>query len=364
MNQVTWAMKPRTKVKLALLDGYLGAWFQIVGKSFPRALYFDGFCGPGIYSDGEDGSPLVAIKQANAACERNPNFKPIMIFNDLDVATSQNAKDRILSANPHPNIEYFVTNQQFQTFSENIANRLEKGWRFPTFAFIDPFGIKDTPFNTIQRLLEGPRSECIINFMAGWANRWAQHPNPDVAGKVPKLLGEKAIDEKILLSPDRIAAITDAYCNKLKECAQFVKKFQFLDESNVRDNVIFFCSNSSKGYKKVKESMWKIDPIQGGQFSEFDAENKVGGQADLFAPEPIVDPLKHKILSLLNLNGEMSAEVIFEWVDNETDYLSKHARIVLTRLQYDGFVDNLDPHYGRPLKGKWPDRVQVRLVRG
>jgi hypothetical protein len=31
---------------------------------FPELLYVDGFAGPGEYSDGEDGSPIIALKAA------------------------------------------------------------------------------------------------------------------------------------------------------------------------------------------------------------------------------------------------------------------------------------------------------------
>ena len=46
------------------LKNYLGAWFPILGSKIPRIVYIDGFCGPGRYTGGEDGSPIIALKEA------------------------------------------------------------------------------------------------------------------------------------------------------------------------------------------------------------------------------------------------------------------------------------------------------------
>ena len=46
-----------------MLSAYLSAWFPILSSTNPpRVFYIDGFAGPGRYSSGEDGSPIVALK--------------------------------------------------------------------------------------------------------------------------------------------------------------------------------------------------------------------------------------------------------------------------------------------------------------
>ena len=60
-----WDRDPHTAAKHQILDRYLAAWFPIMLHSthWRSATYFDGFAGPGEYSQAEDGSPLIALKR-------------------------------------------------------------------------------------------------------------------------------------------------------------------------------------------------------------------------------------------------------------------------------------------------------------
>src|SRR5258708_1878724 len=57
-----WPMEPHTLAKHEILRRYLGAWFPIMSKYNSRIIFFDGFAGPGIYQNGEIGSPLIALQ--------------------------------------------------------------------------------------------------------------------------------------------------------------------------------------------------------------------------------------------------------------------------------------------------------------
>ena len=59
-----WEIEPHTIAKHEILRRYLGAWFVIMGQTNRRIIYLDGFCGPGRYKKGEDGSPIIALKIA------------------------------------------------------------------------------------------------------------------------------------------------------------------------------------------------------------------------------------------------------------------------------------------------------------
>src|SRR6266446_6866984 len=62
-----WPLLPHTRAKHEILSRYLDAWLPILSRGqFPTMLYIDGFAGPGVYSNGEDGSPIIAIKRALA----------------------------------------------------------------------------------------------------------------------------------------------------------------------------------------------------------------------------------------------------------------------------------------------------------
>ncbi len=60
-----WALEPHTRAKHEILKRYLQAWMPILSRgNFPEIMYIDGFAGPGKYTGGEDGSPIIALDAA------------------------------------------------------------------------------------------------------------------------------------------------------------------------------------------------------------------------------------------------------------------------------------------------------------
>src|SRR5688572_25838677 len=69
-----WSIEPHTRAKHEILRRYLEAWTAILGTSNQRVIqYVDGFAGPGAYSGGEEGSPIIALKAALAHQARIPS---------------------------------------------------------------------------------------------------------------------------------------------------------------------------------------------------------------------------------------------------------------------------------------------------
>jgi three-Cys-motif partner protein len=62
--ETVWDLEPHTAKKHEILRRYFQAWLPILAQSNARLLYIDAFAGPGGYSKGEDGSPLVILKAA------------------------------------------------------------------------------------------------------------------------------------------------------------------------------------------------------------------------------------------------------------------------------------------------------------
>src|SRR5690242_2162283 len=60
-----WPLDPHTRAKHEILRRYLRAWTPILSHGgFPVVQYIDGFAGPGRYSNGEEGSPVIALETA------------------------------------------------------------------------------------------------------------------------------------------------------------------------------------------------------------------------------------------------------------------------------------------------------------
>ena len=78
-----WLLDPHTKRKHVILRRYLEAWLPIMAKFNQRILFIDGFAGPGEYSGGGEGSPVIALKTARDHTFR-PTSEVVFIFVEKD----------------------------------------------------------------------------------------------------------------------------------------------------------------------------------------------------------------------------------------------------------------------------------------
>src|SRR5688500_6785844 len=101
-----WECDRGTRAKLAVLQRYLGAWFNILAvRDVSNVIYVDGFCGPGEYVDGTRGSPVLAAQLANAAVQKNTSFRVHIVC--IDNRSSAIAHLRTMDAirKCHPNVQ-------------------------------------------------------------------------------------------------------------------------------------------------------------------------------------------------------------------------------------------------------------------
>src|SRR5579862_6161073 len=70
-ESVLWNLEPHTAAKHRVLRAYIDAWIPVMAQQAllarqfsterPRLLFVDGFAGPGRYTRGEPGSPLIML---------------------------------------------------------------------------------------------------------------------------------------------------------------------------------------------------------------------------------------------------------------------------------------------------------------
>ena len=90
-----WEAEPHTLAKHAILKKYLDAWAVIFSRTLnvTELLFYDGFAGPGEYTGGELGSPIVAL---NALLANTQPLKLIRLkFSELDEARYNHLKARL-----------------------------------------------------------------------------------------------------------------------------------------------------------------------------------------------------------------------------------------------------------------------------
>lgn len=133
-----WPIEKHTLAKHEILRRYLDAWAPIMSHWAGRIVYIDGFAGPGEYSGGEEGSPIIAIKSISG----NKNIKHaeiICLFIEADEARWQHLEELVGEIGKPSFLKVKCYCGKFNETLSDILDYIDKQKETlaPTFAFID-----------------------------------------------------------------------------------------------------------------------------------------------------------------------------------------------------------------------------------
>lgn len=330
INSPTWTIEPHTEAKHAILRKYLDAWLPIITRWNGKVIYIDGFAGPGKYSSGQDGSPIIAIKAVlEHRTEINAEIKMLFIEKDKEICSFLKQKVDKIKLPSNLNCECVCSR-----FDEKLTEILDyideqKQKLAPAFVFIDPFGFSGIPFSLIKRIMLNPSCEVLITFMYEEINRFIR--NKSLWSCLTETFGteewKKVIRE---IDPEkRTNMLHNIYEDQLTNEAgiKFIRSFKMINKLNKTDYFLFFGTNHISGLKKMKEAMWKVD--ESGLF-EFSDATYNPAQPILFEKEPNYQLLK-KIL-LKNFENEIvSVEELENFILTQTPFRETHYKRQILR---------------------------------
>lgn len=320
-----WDLEPHTRAKHEILKRYLQAWVPILGHSkFPQIIYIDGFAGPGRYSKGEVGYPVLALQ---AALQQRVGIKArvVFLFVEKDTERARVLKQIVDGIERPDNLRVKVAGGQTfdSAFAELLGFYTKRGKPLPpTFAFIDPFGWVGVPFAVVKQILGYQSCEVLVTFMYEEINRFIGHP--DQAANFDTFFGTPDWREGIALAEPRARNrfLHDLYVRQLRDDAavRFVRSFQMRNAQDVTDYYLFYGTNSLRGLEKMKEAMWRVD--ESGEFTFSDATNP--NQLVLFEKNPNFPVLRRQIIARFGGRettvGEVEEFVLAETAFRETHY--------------------------------------------
>jgi len=327
-TETLWEIERHTLAKHEILRRYLGAWFAILGSKFSRIMYLDGFCGPGRYKGGEDGSPIIALQEAKK--QKNLKKKDVFfLFIDENQDRIRYLQTEIANFEIPNNFEVRIHEAQFHDTLSKLLDEIKKQGKqlMPTFAFIDPFGFKGIPFNLVERLLAVPSTEVFINVMLDSINRFVEHPDSNTQQHIIDMFGTNEVLDVIKSGENRFAVLRFLYQEQLQKHAKFVRFFEMRDYHNRIIYCLFFASNHPLGHVKMKETFWEIDPSSGFKFSDRTNPN----QQVLFEIDPSND-LADDLIKLF-ASQTVQSEIVIKHVEDQTPYIAKHGRNALKKLE-------------------------------
>jgi len=331
-------MVPHTAAKHQLLRKYLDCWFPILGTRFSRINYVDGFAGPGVYEGGALGSPMIAIESAKTHVEKGNLRSDVVInfvFVESDPVYAGNLRCLLSEQEFPPNFNIKIIEGKFSDQFSSILTRLgnESRSHSPTFAFVDPFGFSGIPFSLLEQILKSHSSEVFINVMVNFINRFLEHPSDSVVRHFPETFGTEEVLDIPNRSGDRVQQILNLYRSQLKKHARFVGQFDMHGKQDRNTYSLFFASNVSLGFKKMKEVMWSVDKVSGSRFSDTDSQ---GSQNYLFQTMGIESLWDAMLAEFANRQVPMTR--VEKVVNEETVFVRKHAKQLLELHEQAGDI--------------------------
>jgi three-Cys-motif partner protein len=327
-------------------------------------IVFDGFCGPGEYRQGDgtrfDGSPAVALKSLlqHSALSRMPDVQVVFVFSDTHKPSIKHLREKVLPGITRPqNVQVHTDDREFHEVANSVLDLAQGQTSGATFAFVDPFGWKGVHMDVLARVLARPRSEVLVNLALNRTNQFFKAPQDLIQSQFDALFGTTRRPD-LEAGPDRVDIISDFYIQQLGAHARYVWPFRMHDGRNRPVYDLVFATNNLTGLEKMKDAMWKIDPVTGATFSDRSEQ-----ATRLFEPEPDFTPLRRVIADEF-ANRAPSVEELEYYVLTETPYKKTHLRRpVLIPLEKSGkirFVGNVSRPNPKVLS--YPAKARLRFA--
>lgn len=287
INEKLWALEPHTEMKHTILRKYLNAWIPILSSVGNDLIYIDGFAGPGEYTDGKPGSPIIALDSLkNQIVDIKTKVHFMFIekekdrYNHLKTVLSQyQASNKAIIEEPI--CGYFddavsAILDEIDSEIEKLKKETGKNYqRVPTFAFIDPFGY-NMPISIIKRIMSSPKSEVLVTLVIPEMKRFCS--NPGWEELLNKLYGTSEWKNmKDIKDPDeKTNFLRDLYINQLKKYSNIkhILYFKMINKNNQISYFLIFGSNHWRGIEVMKNAMWTIDPTGNYAFSDLSNPNQ------------------------------------------------------------------------------------------
>lgn len=262
-RETIWALDPHTVGKHLVLSAYLNAWIPIIGQRGERVVIIDGFAGPGVYANGEPGSPMIALDLVRSHTALSRIGEVVMLFVEQDPKRFAALKNQIALRGDSLPKEISI-HAEHGTFAEAMtalrqAMDENSSQLAPSFTMIDPFGVKGVTHDDIRWLLAQPKSELYVSFMVPWAARFIA--SSEFEQHLDAFLGpidwRSTIGAPFLKAVENLQNMFDASLRAAG--ATHVVRFDLFN-ANTYKYSIFFASKHELGCAKMKEAIWKAMP--------------------------------------------------------------------------------------------------------
>ena len=306
----------------------MSAWFPIMANHFRDngITFFDGFAGPGEYTNSRDSSPTIAMQQAlrsDVTCYSTP-IRIIFVENVRGrFEHLNNLLDDLFPPTTRPpglvmRVHYDECVDCFERVIAEVG-----GWDGPVFANLDGWGA-DTDYKIVQRIAQQQSSEVLVTFEDQFFIRFANGEQQ---------AGERVFGHSNWRRVDRLPTakkktfLLDLYREGLHSAGfPYVLTFEMIDEGG-HSLHLFFGTTNKVAVEKFKDGLWEVDGVSGQRFRDPRDPNQMS--FDILHPD--FTPLENRILRLLG-ERDHNLEELREDALLETIYKKTHVKPAADRL--------------------------------
>jgi three-Cys-motif partner protein len=340
-----------SEAKVRLLGEYLKRYLGIIcNDGFTKRInIYDLFCGEGLYENGGEGSPLVAMRQIKdihfiniARSATTPKID--CHFNDIEESkirkVEESLKEKSLYYPEFGQLKF--TKDDYLVAYENLLAELPKlkAINQKAFIFIDPYEYKHIKASQIKNLMSNGSSEVLLWLPTQFMYRFASNGTPealkDFITEILPNFGE--------WSPGNVWN----FISELKIGFQnFLGNNYFVDTFTIQKDTntvfcLFFFTSHIKGFEKMLEAKWEIDKEYGKGW------DYTGNTPSLFH-EYKTNPLEVKLKEFLEAKERYNGE-IYEFTLRQ-GFLPKHSNEIFYNWRNEGKI-SLTKADGTEVKNK------------
>jgi three-Cys-motif partner protein len=355
--------------KHGLLRNYANAWLPKLGYSYPKIAIVDGFASAGRYRDRRMGSPLLLLhaylgRTDQARFQSPPHFVFIESVRKFarhlraEVDAIQNLQGATVD------VIYGKYEDEFPRVVDYVATQYRQP--VPTFAFVDPRGYEDNPFDLLRsyRARLGAKAEAMVYVPISFMARFVATEITEQA--MDRAFGSReAWDEvrrKAAPGVEAGARLAEAYSDVMSDEFRWVSRF-VIDPVRHNEYYLFFGTDHLDGLKVMKAAYWKIDPVGGSGYQQDPLS--AAGQGTLFGPAGAPGPaaadasLAELLRERFGLR-EFSINEAEEFALTATRYRETHVRPALITMQDAGRLHVT--HSTRRSEKHFPAGTRMRFV--
>ncbi|SFO49919.1 three-Cys-motif partner protein [Geodermatophilus obscurus] len=339
-GDVPWPREEHTGAKHDIYRRYLDRWFPILlaySNAYPSVTYAEGFSGPGVYSGGEIGSPVIAMQ---ALIDNVPKTKGVarFVFIDDDKRCVDMLRKTLRTAFPdRPRSDAAMPVRVIEgTCIDHLEAALDSinAWGQPIFANLDSWGNAPVPYKLLQRLAVNVSSEVIVTLFPQHFVRFVSNlgeAGDEVFGGDPTWRTVNG------LAPEaKSRHILTCYRQALKAAGfPYLLDFELIPKHG-QPLYLVFGTGHPLGVKKMKDSLWEVDRAQGVGFRD-PRDDQAETLFDM--EEPQIGPLARLLEQKLRDSGRVRVEELRQFALFETVYRPEHVIRALKPLVDRGVVE-------------------------